>query len=284
MQSHTNQESVDIERRPPPRLALLLESRVVLDIASVPISLLSSKLSNRQAEYESSARLPVILFPGFGSDERYLKALSRYLNNLGFHTEGWGLGINLAGIDLEHSLEDLSPTWEFDYPEDYEPDNYRGEGGVPFLVDKAVEQIKARSEQFGSPVVLIGWSLGGYLAREVARELSQEVAQVITFGAPVYGGPKYSRAAAVFEAKNFDLDWIEKAVAQREKNPIKQPITAIYSKSDGIVSWSAAIDYSSPNVENIQVSASHLGMGFNRKVWRIIERALHREAHKRANC
>lgn len=267
------------QKRPPSLFSFFLESRVFLDLACVPLSLASSKFSAKQ----SSGALPIIMFPGFGSNERYLKALELYLGNLGYQTEGWGLGTNLAGMDLEHGLEDLSPTWDIDYPKGYTPETYRGEGGVPYLADKAIARIKKRSAELGSPVILIGWSLGGYLARECARELPQEVAQIITFGAPVYGGPKYSRAASIFEAKNFDLDWIEQSIEKRDKNPIKQPITAIYSKSDGIVSWSAAIDTTSPNVKNVKVSAAHLGMGFNRRVWNIVSKALREESAKRVS-
>jgi pimeloyl-ACP methyl ester carboxylesterase len=222
------------------------------------------------------------MFPGFGSDELYLKALEKYLQKHGYQTEGWGLGKNLAGMDLPHTLEDLSATWEIDFPQAYSPDTYRGEGGVPFLADKAIAQVRQRSSELGSPVVLIGWSLGGYIAREVARELPDQVAQIITFGAPAYGGPKYSRVAGLFKAKQFDLDWIEESVSKRDRNPIKQPITAIYSKLDGIVSWTAAIDTTSPNVTNIEVSTSHLGMGFSLKVWKIVADALQQGANDRS--
>ena len=78
------------DRKPPSPLSLLLESRVMLDIASVPLSLASSLF----AEKADDDALPIITFPGFGSDERYLKALEKYLSNLGYQVEGWGLGTN----------------------------------------------------------------------------------------------------------------------------------------------------------------------------------------------
>ena len=257
-------------RKPPSPFSLLLESRVMLDLATLPLSFASGVF----AEKAPSNALPIITFPGFGSDERYLSALKKYLSKLGYQVEGWGLGTNLAGANFEHTLDDLHPRWEFELPDGASPESYKGEGGVAFLCDKAIERVKQRSQELASPVVLIGWSLGGYIARECARELPEDVAQVITFGAPVYGGPKYSRAASVFRARGLDLDWIEESVDQRYKNPIKQPITAIYSKLDGIVDWSAAVDTSSPNVDNVEVRASHLGMGFNHRVWRIVANAL----------
>lgn len=262
---------------PPSRLSILLETRAIIDLASVPLSIINSKLSKNN----NAGALPIFMFPGFGTDERYLKALEWYLQNLGYSTEGWGLGKNLAGLNLSHKLEDLSETWDLNYPDSYTPETYKGEGGVPFLCDRAIARIKQRSDELQSPVVIIGWSLGGYIARECARELPDEVAQVITFGAPVVGGPKYSRAVDYFKAKKFDIDWIEKSIERRDDNLIKQPITAIYSKYDGIVSPFAAIDVVSPNVKNIEVNAAHLGMGFNYKIWKIIKKALHSESQNR---
>ena len=265
------------ERKPPSKLKIIKECRAVLDLASVPFSLLASKFSDKQIK----GALPIIMFPGFGSDERYLKFLQRYLTNLGYQTEGWGLGVNLAGLNLKHNLDDLSPRWEFDFPEGYTEETYKGEGGVAFLCDKAIDRVKRRSTELNSPVVIIGWSLGGYIAREVARELPDEVAQIITFGTPVIGGPKYSRAADYFKSKNFDLDWIEKSIEKRDQNPITQPITAIYSKSDGVVSSFASIDTVSPRVKNIEVNSAHLGMAFNHKIWSVVRNALSEEARKR---
>ncbi|MFT6407496.1 MAG: pimeloyl-ACP methyl ester carboxylesterase [Arenicella sp.] len=226
------------------------------------------------------------MFPGFGSNERYLKALEYYLRNLGYTTEGWGLGTNLAGADIKHSLDDLSPMWEIDYPLNYTPETYKGEGGVPMLCEKAIDRVKQRSEELGSPVVIIGWSLGGYIARECARELPAQVAQLITFGAPVIGGPKYSATAGLFKARKFDLDWIEQAIEKRNSKPISQPITSIYSDTDAIVASHAAIDSLSPKVQNIQINAAHIGMGFNRKVWKVIKDALYTESQNRlkAEC
>jgi pimeloyl-ACP methyl ester carboxylesterase len=267
----------DSKKKPPAPISLLLEVRAAFDFASVPLSLISSILSPKVGQ----GSLPIIMFPGFGSNERYLKALEYYLRNLGYTTEGWGLGTNLAGTDIKHSLDDLSPMWEIDYPQNYTPETYKGEGGVPMLCEKAIDRVKQRSEELGSPVVIIGWSLGGYIARECARELPEQIAQLITFGAPVIGGPKYSATAGLFKARKFDLDWIEQAIEKRNSKPISQPITSIYSNTDGIVASHAAIDSLSPKVQNIQINAAHIGMGFNRKVWKEIRKALYRESQKR---
>ncbi len=74
----------------------------------------------------------------------------------------------------------------------------------------------------------------------------------------------------------MDLDWIETEIRRRESRPIRQPITAIYSKSDAVVTWQAAIDHYSADVTHVEVDVAHLGMGFNPTVWRHILCALER--------
>ncbi len=87
----------------------------------------------------------------------------------------------------------------------------------------------------GEKFALIGHSLGGYMAREVARQLPEHVSQLITFGSPVNGGPKYTAAGRVFLRRGVDMDWIEAIINEREKLPIKVPLTTIVSPSDAIV-------------------------------------------------
>lgn len=250
---------------PPRRRSLLLESRTAIDLARMVAPLVSVQLRRPAAR----DRARIIVVPGFGSDDRYTAPLRHYLNRLGFRAEGWGLGKNLAGVDLPHSLEDLSPGWQFAQKE-----NYRGEGSVPFLADRLAQRVRERHASVGEPITLIGWSLGGYLAREVARDLPGIVDRVITMGSPAIGGPKYTAAAPFFRNRGMDLDWIEEQISRREERPIRQPITAIYSRNDAVVSWRAAIDHHSENVTHIEVSAPHLGMGFNPTIWNHIVKAL----------
>ena len=152
--------------------------------------------------------------------------------------------------------------------------DYNGESSVPYLADRMTERVIERHEKTGMPVTLIGWSLGGYLAREAARDLPDVVERVITLGSPIVGGPKYTAAAETFRKRGQDLDLIEELIHKRESRPIRQPITAIYSKSDAIVAHGAAIDRYSENVTHIELDASHLGLAFNPTVWRHILEAL----------
>ncbi|MGB5347518.1 MAG: hypothetical protein WBN23_15230, partial [Woeseia sp.] len=70
-------------------------------------------------------------------------------------------------------------------------------------------------------------------------------------------------------------------ISNRESRPIRQPITAIYSKSDAVVSWQAAIDHHSADVNHIEVDAAHLGMGFNSAIWSHVVAALNLEVKPR---
>lgn len=250
---------------PPKRSALLGESRVLIDAMRMLGPLVAAELGCRP---ERDASL-VVVVPGFGADDRSTAPLRRYLHGKGFDVEPWGLGRNLAGTDLAHGLHDLSDRWEFEPRGDY-----RGEASVPYLCDRLRERVEERHRSTGRSVSLVGWSLGGYIAREVARDLPDIVDRVITLGSPVVGGPKYTAAARFFRNKGMDLDWIEREVARRESRPIRQPITAIYSKSDGIVSWQAAIDRHSERVRHVEIDAAHIGLALNPGVWNQVVAAL----------
>ena len=249
----------------PPRSMLLLESRAAIDVVRMTVPLLRSSLRPKGSRTESR----IIAVPGFGADDRYTKPLRHYLKGQGFEAEGWGMGKNLAGMDLEHSLDDLSDKWHMTPREDY-----RGEAAVPYLCDLFADRVRQRHRELGIPITLVGWSLGGYLAREVARDLPGIVERVVTLGSPVVGGPKYTATGKLFARRGLDLDWIEEEIARREERPIQQPITAIYSKSDGIVAWQAAVDRYSDNVEHVEVNAAHLGLIFNPTVWRHVVAAI----------
>ena len=88
-------------------------------------------------------------------------------------------------------------------------------------------------------------------------------------GTPVRGGPKYTAAGDYLAGRGVDLDWAERESVRRESTPITRPITAIVSRSDGIVGYAAAIDGTSASIEHVDVDASHLGMVFKPQIWNI---------------
>jgi esterase/lipase len=185
---------------------------------------------------------PVLLLPGFTAGDASLWLLRAFLRRLGWDARGWGLGVN--------------------------------RGDAPALLPRVVEIAERTAEKSGRPLRVVGWSMGGFLGREAARERPDLVAQVITMGTPVVGGPKYTAVAPLFESRGYDLDAIEALCESREQRAIEAPITAIYSRRDGIVAWQACIDRSSPRVEHVEVECSHFGLGFDVRVWLIVANRL----------
>jgi predicted esterase YcpF (UPF0227 family) len=120
----------------------------------------------------------------------------------------------------------------------------------------------------GEKVTLIGWSLGGVLTREVARLFPDVVQEVLTLGTPIVGGPKFTSVGKRYAKRNnIDLDEFELDVHQRNSIGLTQPVTSIYSKSDGVVAWQASVDIYNHQATNIEVNGSHMGLGVNPKVW-----------------
>ena len=95
-------------------------------------------------------------------------------------------------------------------------------------------------------------------------------------GSPVVGGPKYTSFGGLYEGRGLNLDAIEARIEAREATPIRVPITAIYSKRDGIVGWQASIDRRNAQVEHREVTATHLGLGISPDVFKIIAQVLTR--------
>lgn len=223
---------------PPSRLSTLLEVRAPLDWAS-----LLYRAPQLMAAPKGDGR-PVMLIPGYGTDESSMRPLGRYLSYLEYDVYDWAQGRNRGDV----------------------------EGDILRVGERAKTIHGARD---GSAVTLIGWSLGGVAAREAARLFEPYVREVITLGTPIVGGPKYTSAARRFaRTAKFDLDEFEKEVHERNSIGIRQPVTSIYSKSDGVVGWRASVDTYNRQARNIEVNSSHFGLGANGKVWELIANLL----------
>jgi pimeloyl-ACP methyl ester carboxylesterase len=180
----------------------------------------------------------VLLLPGFGAGPRSMRVMEAFLRRRGHRVRDWGLGRNTGDAKgLRASLE-------------------------PVVADCVARH--------GEPVVLVGWSLGGYIAREFAREHARQVRRVITLGSPVVGGPRYTATAGWYRSQGYDLDEVERAVAARYATPLQVPVTAVYSKRDGIVAWRACIDRWSPDVRHVEVNETHVGLGFAPRVLALV--------------
>jgi pimeloyl-ACP methyl ester carboxylesterase len=130
------------------------------------------------------------------------------------------------------------------------------------------------ADEHGKAVTLIGWSLGGIFARDLARRTPDSVRQVITLGSPFrLARNSQSRATKVFE--RFSHLHVEQRTLplESENTPLTVPATSIYSHFDGIVHWQTCLDTPGERCENIAVMASHLGLGHHpAAIWAIADR------------
>ena len=124
------------------------------------------------------------------------------------------------------------------------------------------DRLAELSERHQRKVSLIGWSLGGIYARELARRAPAHVRSVITMGSPFAGGPRANNAWKLYErvSERKADDWPDME-GMRRAPPV--PTTAIFSRSDGIVAWQGCMEREGPEAENIEVEGSHCGMGHN---------------------
>ena len=190
---------------------------------------------------------PVLVVPGLMQSDRSTLPLRAFLKNRGYDVHAWALGMNT---------------------------------GRPRLVDDhllpRLRQLHARS---GRPVSIVGWSMGGLFARELAKRAPEVVRQVITLGSPFTGDAKASNAWRLYQWMSGQRAG-DPAIAQRFAGPLPVPTSAIYSRIDGIVAWRCCInDTETPApglaapAENIEVRSTHLGLGHHPAVlWALADR------------
>jgi len=210
--------------RPPNAILMLLEGRAPIEFFSLFAAL------PWLARLPRGDGHPVIVFPGMAASDITTVPLRRYLASLGYDTQAWGQGLNF--------------------------------GPRPGVLERCADDIRALADKRGQPVSLIGWSLGGLYARELAKLHPTETRCVITLGTPFTGHPKATNAWRLYELLSRSKVGDAELMAEIRKPP-PVPTTSIYSRSDGIVSWRCSLNDAGPLVENIEVPASHVGMGTN---------------------
>ena len=184
---------------------------------------------------------PVYLLPGFMADSQSTAMLRRWLDNLGYNAIPWGFGRNL------------------------------GPRGT--LMERLIVTVGSLAREHGQPVSLVGQSLGGVFAREIAKVIPKQIRQVITLGSPFRQTDTNGTAPAVrrlFEmATGADADDLKRSMGDISR-PAPVPSTAIYSRTDGIANWKTCIEEETPYTDNVEVYASHCGMGFNPAIYYVI--------------
>ena len=184
----------------------------------------------------------VILFPGLGSNGTALLPLLKYCRSLGYDALDWGRGVNTGPSgDIDLWLEDLS----------HDVLNLIGDDG--------------------RYATLVGWSLGGLYARELGKKMSSRVRQVITMGTPFNGTAQNTNVGWLYTLLNRSASAPDRRLLSRLRTPPPVPTTSIYSRGDGVVAWQACLHQRSPGlVEDVEVTGSHIGMGWNRDVHAVV--------------
>jgi hypothetical protein len=188
---------------------------------------------------------PVIVYPGLGAGPLTTSQLRSALKSCNFAVHDWELGVNTG------------PEGDFD-------------GWIAPLVERIRELHAAE----GARVSLIGWSLGGIYARELAKLCPDSVRQVITLATPFGSLDGANHAGTIYKMLGGDTSRITPELQERLRERPPVPTTSIYSKSDGMVSWEGCLQEPGPQVENVEVHASHLGMTSHPDVLRIVANRL----------
>src|SRR6202011_18011 len=143
--------------------------------------------------------------------------------------------------------------------------------------------LKQIHETTARKVSIVGWSLGGVYARDLALQLPDMVRAVITLGSPFANDITATNATKLYEALSGeginDNPEIREAIA----GDLPVPATSIYSRTDGIVNWRTCLLRPSDTAENIEVHfASHVGLGVNpAALWAVADRLAQREGEFR---
>ncbi len=164
--------------------------------------------------------VPVIVLPGLGTNDVSTLPLRWYLSRIGHRVVGWQLGVHR--LPVETALRAFVP------------------------------RLESFADTAGRDVTLVGWSLGGVVAREAARRRPDLVAQVITLGSPSGRPPRAVPAGAA------------------DRDDITVPVTSIFSRGDRVVGWRSSVDRVTPGASNIEVSGGHAALGLDPVVWRVV--------------
>ena len=222
--------------RPPSLFLMLAEARSVFEFNT---SLLLSPLLMRAPRSDGH---PVLALPGFLASDLSMAPMRRYLKELGYDTYAWNLGRNF--------------------------------GGVASKRDALRALLTQIHQTTGKKVSIVGWSLGGIYARDLALQLPDMVRSVITLGSPFANDITATNATRLYEALSGeginDNPEIREAIA----GDLPVPATSIYSRTDGIVNWRTSLLRPSDTAENIEVHlASHIGLGVNpAALWAVADR------------
>jgi pimeloyl-ACP methyl ester carboxylesterase len=226
---------------PPSKFLLAIEGRAIWELGAFFLSYPYLRSAPRGDGH------PVLVLPGLAASDVSTEALRAYLKDLGYAPHGWELGRNLGRHD-----------------------SVDGE-----MLDRVLEL----HDRYQRKVSLVGWSLGGVFARELAKKAPQAVRLVIALGSPITGCPKSTNAWRAYEFTSgkrvgrtcctqdggdaggaSDCGFI---CTRARRHAPSVPSTSIFSRTDGVVAWQCSLEAESDKTENIEIEGSHCGLGHN---------------------
>jgi pimeloyl-ACP methyl ester carboxylesterase len=163
--------------------------------------------------------------------------LRRFLRDRGYAVYGWGLGVNVGPTDR-------------------------------ILVGVA-QRLGAIRARHGRKVSLVGHSLGGTIARELAKKHCEDVRLLIALSSPIHL-PTASPLEPVYRALSHWHSSSSPGLYARFNEPPEVPVTAIYTRTDGIVDWHSCLEAEGAQRENIELAGTHSTMSRNPAAWRVI--------------
>lgn len=176
---------------------------------------------------------PVMLLPGFGAHPNRMRPMADALAEAGHEVHEWGLGLNLG------------PNQQ----------------NFTFLM----RRVGTLARQHKRPIALVGWSLGGLFAREIARREPDCVSKVITMGTPFSGDPRANNAWRAYQmvtghsvnAPPIDCDFTAKPSV---------PTIALWSPRDGVIHPRSACGWPGERDRAVAIRCSHLGFASDPRV------------------
>ena len=170
---------------------------------------------------------PALVIPGFIANDRTTMELRRALAEGGWRAHPWDNGWNM--------------------------------GATADMVDR----LRGRLDQIHEePILVVGWSLGGVFARELARQHPDRVKAVVTLGSPFSGDPHLNNVWQLYEwvaGHKVDEPPIPRIT---DKPPV--PSLAIWSRNDGIISVRAARGLAHESDRTVELSCNHMAFGVSR--------------------
>src|SRR5947208_9813312 len=205
---------------PPSRTLMFLEGRAISELGAFLGALPLLSLAPKGDGH------PVLVLPGLVASDTSTRPLRSFLRNRGYAVSGWRQGRNLG---LRHGVQHAM-----------------------------VDLVQESNDTHGRKVSLVGWSLGGLYARQLAKMMPKRVRSVITLGSPFASGPKATNAWRVYEmASGHRAEDEDPRFGGTLASAPPVPTTAIFSRTDGICAWQGCREQSSQMAESIEVESSH---------------------------